>query len=358
MRKKRIGEGRRIAAIVIADLLAFGVSLCVFAYFHHVRQPKIDPVGLSTPPAAGDATPDPAQTTVDPNATVDPDATTDPDAAASSSPDPVDPNDLLGGKYADKFSTAGVVSDETCYRSEKVALEFRQEWRYDSLVHIIDIYIRDVHSLRTNLCQQVFGDRKSIQSLSDLLPGALAISSSDQYSNRNRSIWGLLVSNGLGYSSDTDIFDFAVLFLDGTMEVYEAGQADYDSLVERGIYQAWTFGPVLVKDGAVPDNYDGAPDYIATKNPRVAIGYCEPGHYYLVMVDGTRASESGSAGATLEELSALFLDLGCTQALNLDGGGTVAMSFGGRVLNTSSRNLSSAIYVCEPDAPDVGGNGA
>ena len=72
----------------------------------------------------------------------------------------------------------------------------------------------------------------------------------------------------------------------------------------------------------------------------------------------TRASESGSAGATLEELSSLFLELGCTQALNLDGGSTVAMSFGGRVLNTSTRDLSSVIYLCEPDAPDAGGNGA
>lgn len=358
MRRRNPGTRRRVALMAAADLLAFGVALCVFAYFHHVRQPQVEPTTLPTPPqAVSQQTPQPASGTEQPAAQATPAPGETPVSSEAPAVTP-DPNDLLGGKYAEKFSTAGVVSDETCYRSDKVALEFRQEQRFDSLVHIIDIYIRDVHSLRTNLCQQVFGDRKSIRSLPELLPGALAISSSDQYSNRNSSEWGLLVSNSLAYSTDTNIYDFAVLFLDGTMEVYEAGQADFDALVSRGIYQAWTFGPVLVKDGAAPDNYDGAPDYIANKNPRVAIGYCEPGHYYLVMVDGTRASESGSAGATLEELSSLFLELGCTQALNLDGGSTVAMSFGGRVLNTSTRDLSSVIYLCEPDAPDAGGNGA
>ena len=92
-----------------------------------------------------------------------------------------------------------------------------------------------------------------------------------------------------------------------------------------------------------------------TNNPRVAIGYYEPGHYCLVMVDGTRASNSGSKGATLDELTELFLSLGCTEALNLDGGGTVAMRFGSQTLNTSTRSLTNAIYISEPDAAQ-GGN--
>lgn len=344
------GSRGRIVRMVVVDLLAFGLALCIFAYFHHVRQPDTKPVVLPTPSqtAAPTITPD-VQATPGPS-TGDPGATTSEQPAATP-----EPAGLLGAKYAEKFTAGEVVQDATSYRSANVALELTQERRYDSLVHIVDIYLRDITSFHAVTCKEAFGENLGIAAIGEALPGALAISSSDQYRNRPSGQWGFIVNDGLLYSSDTNVYDFAVLYLDGTMEVYEAGTVDFDSLVARGIRQAWTFGPALVKGGEAVGSYDGAPARMQTNNPRVAIGYYEPGHYCLVMVDGTRASNSGSKGATLDELTELFLSLGCTEALNLDGGGTVAMRFGSQTLNTSTRSLTNAIYISEPDAAQ-GGN--
>mgnify|MGYP007027393043 CR=1 FL=1 len=43
------GSRGRIVRMVVVDLLAFGLALCIFAYFHHVRQPDTKPVVLPTP---------------------------------------------------------------------------------------------------------------------------------------------------------------------------------------------------------------------------------------------------------------------------------------------------------------------
>ena len=59
---------------------------------------------------------------------------------------------------------------------------------------------------------------------------------------------------------------------------------------------------------------------VANRNPRTGIGYFEPGHYCLVVVDG-RDGDS-APGASIEEFASVFESLGCTQAYNLDGGGS------------------------------------
>lgn len=354
MARKQRSDGARIARMVVIDVLALGIALCTFSYFHHVRQPAVKPVALPTPPqAAATPTPPPIQTAelVLPSESPNANETVPPELEPTS-----EPAGLLRGQYAEKFSAEGVVQDATSYRSQNVALELTQERMYDSLVHIVDVYIQDITSFHTVACAEAFGKNKTIAQMEQELPGALTITSSDQFRNRNKGQWGLIVSDGMLYSDKTNVYDFGVLFLDGTMEVYYAGETDLQSLAQRGIRQAWTFGPALVKDGVRTESYDGAPARMQSKNPRVAIGYYEPGHYCLVMVDGTRGSDSDSQGATLDELTELFLTLGCTEALNLDGGGTVGMSFGGNALNTGGRALTNAIYISEPDTVSEGGN--
>ena len=84
-------------------------------------------------------------------------------------------------------------------------------------------------------------------------------------------------------------------------------------------------------------------------NPRTAIGMVEPLHYILVVSDG-RTDES--EGLTLDELAEVMADYGCTQAYNLDGGGSSTMVFNGTVINnpTSSgrsekeRSVSDIVY--------------
>ena len=53
------------------------------------------------------------------------------------------------------------------------------------------------------------------------------------------------------------------------------------------------------------------------------LGYYEPGHYCLVVIDGR--AMGGSSGANMQALASLMSDLGCREAYNLDGGNSAEM---------------------------------
>lgn len=84
---------------------------------------------------------------------------------------------------------------------------------------------------------------------------------------------------------------------------------------------------------------------------RTAAGITADGKLILIVADG-RGSR-GSAGYTLSELAEKFISLGCTDALNLDGGGSTCMvGAEGKILNSPSdpageRAVSTAIVIGE-----------
>ena len=57
------------------------------------------------------------------------------------------------------------------------------------------------------------------------------------------------------------------------------------------------------------------------RNPRTAIGKCEDGTIVILNVDGR---EPASAGVTINELAEIMKAQGCTEAINLDGGGSAS----------------------------------
>lgn len=79
---------------------------------------------------------------------------------------------------------------------------------------------------------------------------------------------------------------------------------------------------VLVSGGkSVVENESS---FSRTRHPRTAAGIAADGHtLVLAVVDGRRPGEA--SGMTLTELAALMVDSGCTDALNLDGGGSTEM---------------------------------
>ena len=156
---------------------------------------------------------------------------------------------------------------------------------------------------------------------------------------------GVVIRNGTLYSDRVE-GDVCVLFYDGTMKVYTAAEFDAEEVMAAGAYQAWSFGPSLLSgDGTAISSFSSR---VSRTNPRTAIGYYEPGHYAFVVVDGRQAGYSD--GMTLAELSALFEELGCRVAYNLDGGKSSAMTIGGALVNQPSqggRQTSDIIYIGE-----------
>lgn len=111
--------------------------------------------------------------------------------------------------------------------------------------------------------------------------------------------------------------------------------------------------PTLLQQGAVlAEKVDGT-DAFSRRNPRTAVGYRPDGTVLLVTVDGRGAD--GSVGMSLRELAQLFVRLGASDALNLDGGGSTTMVIGGEVQNNPSdgpeRPVSSALLIASGSRP-------
>ncbi len=83
---------------------------------------------------------------------------------------------------------------------------------------------------------------------------------------------------------------------------------------------AFGAGAFLVKDGEVMENFS---HYVSGTHPRSAVGVNEDGTImYLVAVDGRQGT---SQGLSMSRLAKLMKDLGCYNAVNLDGGGSTNM---------------------------------
>lgn len=95
----------------------------------------------------------------------------------------------------------------------------------------------------------------------------------------------------------------------------------------RNVQTAIAGHPVLVTAGKCPKHND------TTRHPRTALGWNDQ-WFFWVVVDGRQ--EKLSDGMTCDELAALMLELGCTEAMNLDGGGSSTLWLGGKVVNSPS----------------------
>lgn len=96
--------------------------------------------------------------------------------------------------------------------------------------------------------------------------------------------------------------------------------------------------PRLIRDGKISIESEveqNHPDFAPTRHPRTAIGFNERNtRMYFVVVDGRQPGYS--VGMSLQELAEFLLELGCTQAINLDGGGSSTMVVRGDVVNRPS----------------------
>ena len=88
-------------------------------------------------------------------------------------------------------------------------------------------------------------------------------------------------------------------------------------------------GPALVQDGK-PMQWAG---FIHMRHPRTALGWNKD-YFFMVEVDGRQSNLS--VGMTFPELAAYLIKLGCTQAMNLDGGGSATFWALGAVRNSPS----------------------
>ena len=113
-------------------------------------------------------------------------------------------------------------------------------------------------------------------------------------------------------------------------------------------------GPLLIDGGKFKDTYveelfNGAsgigPD---TNQPRTAIGVTNDGKMITFVCEGRQMTD-GVAGLTTADVANVLLDLGCVEAINLDGGGSSCMLVNGKqtikVSDGKQRAVGSTIMI-------------
>ncbi len=241
------------------------------------------------------------------------------------------------------------VLTDTSYSADGVTITLTEKTIDDTQVYIADIYLDDPSLLLSGLAEDSFG-RNVSEKTSEIAQrvGAVLAINGDYYGFRDS---GYVLRNGYLYRSTGESGnEDLVIYEDGTFEIIDEGDVSAEELVEAGAEQIYSFGPGLVIDGEISVSEGEEVGQAMQSNPRTAIGMIEKGHYVFVVSDG-RTSES--KGLTLSQLAQVMSDLGCTQAYNLDGGGSTTMVWNGTVVNKPTtnghsikeRSVSDVIYI-------------
>jgi Phosphodiester glycosidase len=90
-------------------------------------------------------------------------------------------------------------------------------------------------------------------------------------------------------------------------------------------------GPVLLQNGEIKITNEEERMFVGKaindKHPRTAMGYTKDGKLIILVIEGRNKN---AGGATLTQEAQIFKDLGCWEALNLDGGGSSCMLVNGK----------------------------
>ena len=124
--------------------------------------------------------------------------------------------------------------------------------------------------------------------------------------------------------------DVMAVFEDGSMKTFRNGEHTAQEYLDMGVRHAYSFGPILVQDGKVYDGYPEGTVWSDYGQPRLGIGVTADGTIKILNVLGRRTDAKGvSIGWMAEKMQ----EMGCTEALNLDGGNTISLIFMGDMIN-------------------------
>lgn len=131
---------------------------------------------------------------------------------------------------------------------------------------------------------------------------------------------------------------------------YSTGQAD-------SAFQKWKMrtavggGPVLLQNGEIRITNNEELKFtgkaIDDKHPRTAMGYTKDNKLIILVIEGRNTGKA--EGASLTQEARILKEIGCWEALNLDGGGSSCMLVNGRetirVSDASGQRPVPAVFI-------------
>ena len=245
-------------------------------------------------------------------------------------------------------TTAKADEEIGCYSDENISVTIDEYTYNDTRVYVADVKLNSAEYLKTAFADDAYGKniKATTSEMAEDNDAILAING-DNYGSRES---GYVIRNGIVYRDKAGSLDVLCIYADGSMEIIDPDEISTDELVERGVWQAFSFGPALIEDGSVSVSEGDEVGKAKASNPRTAVGIIDDLHYVFVVSDG-RTEES--EGLSLYELAGFMESLGVTTAYNLDGGGSSTMVFQGSVINNPTttgrsvkeREVNDIVYI-------------
>ena len=239
---------------------------------------------------------------------------------------------------------------EDSYQDASITVTMEKQKTDEAVINIARVRIADPSQLRTAVTSK--GRTNKISTMARKANAILAIGG--EYFSSDEG--GLIVRMGKvqqGRKSPYKTRDLLAIDSKGDFHILIRSKTNKEfnsqlkTLTESyELVNVFDFGPALIVDGAkceLPADYSFN---LTHREPRCAIGQTGELEYVLVVIDSFK--RDGKSGFTGEELAQLMLDLGCTQAYNLDGGNSCLMVFHGQNYSDKSfdaeRSVSDIIY--------------
>lgn len=202
---------------------------------------------------------------------------------------------------------------------------------------IAKIKLFDPKAFKVSLGKAKLGELEITSAAAKRNGAILAINGGGFYKeNRNGKSYARLIGNTVINGKLVEPFngypgDLFFAGIDKNGRVVGSVPQTEKELMKLNPYMGVSFIPVLLQDGQkknIPDKW------ITTKQPRTMIGKYANDDLIFIVIDGRQ--NDWSVGITLEKLQDKLLNLGVKSAYNLDGGGSSAFYYNGKMLNKPS----------------------
>lgn len=329
LRRKQL-PGRVIVSLLplLIGLLAFVLLKFWPSLLPFTAAPTPSPTMTATPAPTPSPTPTP-----EPEETPAPEEEEIPDADAAFYRQPGDPVEVIvvdneNGHWEYKTDQLSIlinrfVTDYTTLGGHTL----------QNVYFVAEIRMREVNAFRTGQA----AERRN--GLDAVLPYVIArrergvlLITGDNLIQNDKQYKGILIRGGK-FLADSRAADTMAMYPDMTMRIFRVGETKAEELLADGVREAISFGPTLMRDGVLQEGVDRFRDLGDERNPRVGLGMIAPGHFVAIVVDGRQHIDNYSYGMSLSRFAELFVDYGCQEVYNMDGGVSAAMVFMGEQIN-------------------------
>ena len=225
------------------------------------------------------------------------------------------------------------------YEDSGVKINIEKKWYNDTWCYVAHVRMTDYSRLKTGLANGSYGSSQRPASFA-AEHGCLLTVNGDYAEGDRKSV----LRRGVIYNADKE---FARgVYSQNSGRLTEVFGESLNDLAGRGYTESFGFNAgTLVRDGvSIYLRKDGG-----KSAQRTLIGTTgEPGDIYIVVTEG-RYTDGVSRGLQYYEAGDLLESLGCSFGFALDGGGSSAMVWNGRILTkTDEQKTTGFVYVTRP----------